>query len=687
MSNKRIKKKISKILALILSISIILNCNVAYSIESNSIKNKNSFKVYETSDIRLEDDFYEAINGEWIRKTKSEMGNISYGTFDELSNNVSNSIDRTLINIKKNRDSYKENDNEVKVLNLYENYMNINERNRLGIKPIEKYIKEINNIKSLDNLKEVLRNEELSYFQSLINFEVGPDYKNSNDNILYISRSTLGLGNSDYYKTKNNKYKEIKNEYIKYLTKLHILSGETKKIAKVNVERFYELEQKMARKIPSKEEESADPNRLEKSYNIYTISELEKEFPNIEFKNLFLSFKLSKAKKIVVEDPEELKLVNSFICEENLENMKSFLLTNVLMNTDSLLTSNFRAASNDLKKSLYGIESGEFNDKSGVKFITYQLDELVSKLYVDNFFDEGSKYEVEHMAEEIIDNFEKRISNISWMSNATKLEAINKLKNVNIKIGYPNYWNDYSSLKINRIDEGASLVENIINIYLYKSSIQFNKLNKPVDKNEWSMGACIVNAYYNPTNNEIVFPAGILQSPFYDKNATKEKNLGGIGAVIGHELTHAFDNTGAQFDEEGKLNKWWTDDDYIEFTNRSKNIARYYSNIEVEEGKFVNGNLTVGENISDLGGVACILDIAKKIENPNLKELFENYAIVWRDICTNEMRDFLLNNDTHSPKKIRVNEVLAQFEEFYKTYNIKESDKMYVIPEERIGIW
>lgn len=687
MSNKRIKKKISKILALILSISIILNCNVAYSIENNSIKNKNSFKVYETSDIRLEDDFYEAINGEWIRKTKSEMGNISYGTFDELSNNVSNSIDRTLINIKKNRDSYKENDNEVKVLNLYENYMNINERNRLGIKPIEKYIKEINNIKSLDDLKEALKNEELSYFQSLINFEVGPDYKNSNDNILYISRSTIGLGNSDYYKTKNNKYKEIKNEYIKYLTKLHILSGETKKIAKVNVERFYELEQKMARKIPSKEEESADPNRLEKSYNIYTISELEKEFPNIEFKNLFLSFKLSKAKKIVVEDPEELKLVNSFICEENLENMKSFLLTNVLMNTDSLLTSNFRAASNDLKKSLYGIESGEFNDKSGVKFITYQLDELVSKLYVDNFFDEGSKYEVEHMAEEIIDNFEKRISNISWMSNATKLEAINKLKNVNIKIGYPNYWNDYSSLKINRIDEGASLVENIINIYLYKSSIQFNKLNKPVDKNEWSMGACIVNAYYNPTNNEIVFPAGILQSPFYDKNATKEKNLGGIGAVIGHELTHAFDNTGAQFDEEGKLNKWWTDDDYIEFTNRSKNIARYYSNIEVEEGKFVNGNLTVGENISDLGGVACILDIAKKIENPNLKELFENYAIVWRDICTNEMRDFLLNNDTHSPKKIRVNEVLAQFEEFYKTYNIKESDKMYVRPEERIGIW
>ncbi|MBA9012127.1 M13-type metalloendopeptidase [Clostridium saccharobutylicum] len=201
------------------------------------------------------------------------------------------------------------------------------------------------------------------------------------------------------------------------------------------------------------------------------------------------------------------------------------------------------------------------------------------------------------------------------------------------------------------------------------------------------MGACTVNAYYNPLNNEIVFPAGILQAPFYNKNATKEKNLGGIGAVIGHELTHAFDNVGAQFDETGKLKNWWTEEDYKEFTNKSKKVIDYYSKIQVENGKFINGYLTAGENISDLGGIACVLDIAKKLENPNLKDLFENYAIIWREVSTKELKEYLLNNDCHAPKKVRVNNVLSQFEDFYKTYDIKEGDKMYVEPEKRVSIW
>jgi len=212
-------------------------------------------------------------------------------------------------------------------------------------------------------------------------------------------------------------------------------------------------------------------------------------------------------------------------------------------------------------------------------------------------------------------------------------------------------------------------------------------LKEPVNKNEWNMGACAVNAYYNALNNEIVFPAGILQAPFYDKNASKEKNLGGIGVIIGHELTHAFDNTGAQFDETGKLKNWWSANDYKEFTSRSKKVVDYYSNIETSDGNFINGFLTVGENISDLGGIACVLDITKNIENPNLKDLFENYATIWREISTKELKEYLLNNDPHAPKKVRVNIVLSQFEEFYKTYDIKKGDKMYVNPDDRVGIW
>lgn len=231
------------------------------------------------------------------------------------------------------------------------------------------------------------------------------------------------------------------------------------------------------------------------------------------------------------------------------------------------------------------------------------------------------------------------------------------------------------------------MVDNLISIYNFELNKEFSKINKNVDKEEWNMGACVVNAYYNPVNNEIVFPAGILQAPFYDKYASKEKNLGGIGAVIGHELTHAFDNIGSRFDESGKLKNWWSEKDYEEFSKRSKDVMRYYSNIYFENGKHVNGELTVGENISDLGGMACVLDIANNLENPDYRQLFENYAKIWRETSTEEMKEFLLNNDCHAPKKIRVNEVLSQFEEFYKTYNIKEGDKMYVKLQDRIGIW
>ena len=291
------------------------------------------------------------------------------------------------------------------------------------------------------------------------------------------------------------------------------------------------------------------------------------------------------------------------------------------------------------------------------------------------------------MVSEIIDNFKNRLDKNEWMSDETKKHAKSKLKNITVKVGYPNEWNDYSSVDIRSYEDGGSLVENIINIYMDQSNRQFSKLNNPVDKGEWSMAAFTVNAYYNPLNNEIVFPAAILQEPFYSQNYSKEKNLGGIGAVIGHELTHAFDNTGAKFNEEGMLENWWTKSDYEEFTKRSQKVINYYSNIEVGDGQHVNGFLTVGENISDLGGVACVLDIAKKSENPNFKELFENYATIWREISTKELKDYLLKNDPHSPKKIRVNGVLSQFEEFYETYDVEKGDKMYIKPEDRLVIW
>ena len=686
MRKSALKRIGSVVSILVLSVTMSLR-NVAYSSEI-SISNSTSSNAIElNNDVRLQDDFYNAINREWLSNTKLENGYVSYGTFEEVCGKVNGGIYNIILDIQKNKDTFNKNSDELKVLNLYNNYLDMESRNKLGIKPIEKYINKINQIKTTKDLKEILSDNEFSYFQSLINLSVGPDYKDSNTNVLYISRSNLGLGNSFYYKDTSNKGESIKQIYINYLTKLYTLYGEDEKVARKNAEIFYNIENKIAQKIPSFEEEAKDDNRIQKSYNIYTVEGVNKLIPNIQFSKLLSKLNISNENKIIVENPEELRLVNSFITKDNIENTKIFLKTSVLLNTDNFLTSEYREASNELRKTFYGVDTIALNEGSGVKFVSCQLNEVLSKLYINKYFDKSSKDDVENMAKEIVKNFENRLQSISWMSKTTKEEALNKLENINVKIGYPDTWNDYNDIEINSYNEGGSLIENVMNIYLSQIEKQFSKLKEPVNKNEWNMGACAVNAYYNALNNEIVFPAGILQAPFYDKNASKEKNLGGIGVIIGHELTHAFDNTGAQFDETGKLKNWWSTNDYKEFTSRSKKVVDYYSNIETSDGNFINGFLTVGENISDLGGIACVLDITKNIENPNLKDLFENYATIWREISTKELKEYLLNNDPHAPKKVRVNIVLSQFEEFYKTYDIKKGDKMYVNPDDRVGIW
>ncbi|OOM69593.1 M13 family metallopeptidase [Clostridium sp. BL-8] len=683
---KNVLKKISAIIVFILCISMSLN-NTAYSFEFKAIGVANKSNVERSKDIRVQDDFYNAVNKEWLLSTKLQDGYISYGTFEEVCGKVNDDMLTIILDIQKNKDKYNKNDDEIKALNLYNNYLNIQKRNELGVKPIKKYINMVNEIESIEKLKDILGNNEFSYFQPLINLGVGPDYKDSNTNVLYVSRSNLGLGNSFYYKDNSENGKKIKDAYINYLTKLHTLYGESEEEAKNSAQTFYNMEKNVAQMIPSYEEDAKDEDRVLKSYNVYTVKELDKLVPNINFSKMLSNLNINKANKVIVENPEELRLVNSFITEKNIENMKRYLKTSILLNTDSLLTMQHREACDELRRIFYGVEPTDLNEGCGVKFVSCQLNEIISKLYVNKYFDKESKDDVENMSKEIIKNFEKRLKNNTWMSKATKKKALSKLEHVNVKIGYPEEWNDYSDVEVNSYDEGGSLVDNVMNIYMSQSKRQFSKLDKPVNKSEWNMGACAVNAYYNALNNEIVFPAGILQSPFYDKNASKEKNLGGIGAVIGHELTHAFDNTGAQFDENGKLKNWWNENDYEEFISRSKKIVDYYSNIEINDGKHVNGFLTVGENISDLGGIACVLDIAKKTENPDLKALFENYATIWREVSTKELKEYLLNNDSHAPKKVRVNVVLSQFEDFYKTYNIKEGDEMYVKPEERVGIW
>jgi len=311
----------------------------------------------------------------------------------------------------------------------------------------------------------------------------------------------------------------------------------------------------------------------------------------------------------------------------------------------------------------------------------------VGKIYAERYVPEKTKKDVENITKEIIETYKKRINNLDWMSESTKKNATDKLDKLDVKIGYPENWDDYSKLNIKSYEEGSSLFENIMTLRISAYDEMFSKINQPVDKKKDSFTPQTVNAYYSANENSIVIPGGIIQGHFYDPNATKEVNLGGIGAIIGHEISHAFDNTGSQYDSNGNLNNWWSEKDYEQFTEKAQKIADFYSQVEALPGEKINGNLTVGENIADIGGVSCILDILNTMDKPDYKAFFESYATTWRQITTKEYAEYSLRLDVHSPNKFRVNTVLPQFQKFYDTYGITEKDGMYVKPEDRLSIW
>ncbi|MDU4849291.1 MAG: M13 family metallopeptidase [Clostridium sp.] len=373
--------------------------------------------------------------------------------------------------------------------------------------------------------------------------------------------------------------------------------------------------------------------------------------------------------------------------EENLQLIKDYIEINNIAGIAGCLGEDFQKAQEEFSKQYLGTSGDISKEEKAVNAVNSLLAEPFGEIYIQKYFSDKTKENVEEITKEIIKTYEKRIDKLDWMSNETKTKAKEKLDKLGVQIGYPDKWEDYSKLEIRSFEEGGSLLENVINIAEFEENKQIEKINKTVDKNEFLCPPQTINAFYNPTTNTITVPAGILQKPFYDESGNKEKILGGIGAVIGHEISHAFDNTGSQFDGDGNFNNWWTDEDYKKFEEKTNKVREFYNNVKLGNGENVNGSLTVGENIADIGGMACVLDILKDTPNADYKSFFETNANIWREICTKEYEELKLQNDVHSPNKVRVNAVLPQFDEFYNTYGVKEGDKMYVKPEDRLQIW
>lgn len=636
---------------------------------------------------RLQDDFYEATNREWLQNAQIKPGNVEQSTFNELSDQADQEIKIIFDTLLYGTSRDKLTETQKKMIILYENVMNEEERNKQGIEPIKPYLKALKEIQTPEELLELLGQEEMSLFNSLVMFQVMPDFKDSNRYVLEIGSSSLLLGDPDEY-TKPSKQTVHKRTLLKeYLEHLLVLGGYRIDEAEQKIENAFVFEQKLAPSMWGQEAITQEDNLYEKIYNISSLKELEQSNITFRITDLMRNLGYDQAKKIVIQEPKWLEQLNQIYTIDNLQLIKDYLEVHLFAEVANYLGKDFEEANKQYISKAYGVEGELPKEQIALDRVSSLFTDELGKLYISKYFSKEEKQEVENLVEDIINQYKVRLKKVDWMSKKTKKNAIKKLEAITVKVGYPKEWEDYEGLEIKSYEEGGSLLQNMIKAALFSRSQALDRMNKKVDKEAFAIPVQMVNAVYSPNNNDITFPAAILQAPLYDANQSLEANLGGIGAVIGHEITHAFDPTGAKFDEKGNLKEWWTQEDYEKFAEKTKRVQDFYDQIEVFPGYKVNGDLTVGENIADIGGIATTLDLVEGLSKANYKDFFEAWAKVWRLRSTPEYEIEKLKIDVHAPHKVRVNAVLQQFERFYEIYNVTDKDKMYVKPEERLSIW
>lgn len=635
--------------------------------------------------VQLQDDFYEAVNNKWMNNTKIEDGKSTNSTFDEIEETVNNQTKEIINQLLLDKDKYPANSDEKKIINLYNNILNIEARNKEGLKPVQKILDEIRAAKTTEDIAKLWGNKDV--INSTMRFVVERDIKDAKTNILYMDSTGLSLGDSDEYTDPTDETVKNKKLTEEYYNKILLLSGYSKEEAKVKVDNMFKFEGMIAPYIMGKKKKAVTSNLIDSMYNVYTMDQLNDLAPNLNLPVVMSSLGIDKANKIVLEEPKWLEALSKIYTQENVPLIKNYIEIVNLIHAANYLSEDFEKANKEYESNLLGITGTISKESDAIDTINSSMGMAIGKIYAERYISPKTKEAVENITKEIIETYKTRINNLDWMSSATKKNAIEKLDKLNVKIGYPENWLDYSKINIKSYEEGGSLFENMMILRNFANERMFNKINKPVNKVKESFTPQTVNAFYSASENSIIIPGGLIQGHFYNPNGSAEENLGGIGTIIGHEISHAFDNTGALYDADGNLNNWWSADDYNQFKEKALKIAQFYSFIEALPGENINGYRTVGENIADIGSMSCLIDILSTMKNPNYKTFFESYAVTWRQISTKEYDEYVLLLDDHSPNKFRVNAVLAQFQKFYDTYGITENNGMYISPEYRLGIW
>jgi len=637
--------------------------------------------------VRPQDDFFAYVNGTWVKNTEIPADKARWGTFDALGEQSQRDI-RELVEEVSHDETAEQGSPTQKIRDFYNAYMDDATATAKGIEPIRGDLDAIAAIESMDGVYSMFSKLGVYGVSTPIGLGIFSDMKNPDVNAIYVVQNGLTLPDRDYYLKDDEQFVKGRQLYLKYVTDILNQAGYDN--AADRAERLLELETSLAAVMWTKEE-----NRdWSKRYNPMNIDELNQLAPQINWALGFEIAQIPVDSQFLVSQPSYFEAAGKILADTPLDTWKDYLSFQTISTFAPVLGDEYSQLSFDFfSKGLRGVDEQEPRWKRAVESVNDNMGELLGQLYVERHFQAESKARMDQMIKNLIAAYEVSITNLDWMSEETKQQALDKLHKFTPKIGYPDKWIDYSKLEV----VNGDLVANIKNGRTFAYNRDIDKLDKPVDKTEWGMTPQTVNAYYNPVWNEIVFPASILQPPFFNVMADDAVNYGGIGAVIGHEIGHGFDDSGKRFDGDGVLRDWWTEEDAAKFDERKNALAAQYDSYDVIDGLTINGQFTSGENIGDLGGLS-IAYLAYKMsldgkEAPVIDGLtgdqrfFLGWAQVWRSKARAEETKRRLTVDPHSPPKFRANGAAVNVPAFYEAFDVREGDGMYLAPEERVKIW
>ena len=635
-------------------------------------------------------DFYQYAAGGWLKSHPLDAEHTNNGAFTDLYEENQKRIQELILEYASK--PQKQGTLEQKIGTLYNMLMDSVRLNREGWEPLKPTLARIAAIKTNKEYQLVTaeldrRGENTMMF----GVGVGADMRNASMNIVSVGQGGLGLGTRDYYLNNDPQTLKVREAYKTSLKNLFKMVGNDEATATKKVDAIMAIETRIAKVSYSK----VQLRDIDKNYHKMSYNDLVLNFPGIDWGNVFLQTGFPPFDAVDVGQPEPIHEVEKILADTNLDDLKAYAEIKVISGATSQLSDAFRAESFKFSSVLSGAQQDRPRWKRAVATVSNVFGEAIGKLYVEKYFPESSKQRMIELVKNLQEALAQRIQEATWMSAATKAQAKDKLDNFIVKIGYPDKWRDYSGLQIN---DKLSLYANMQNVSEFFLQDELSrKVNKPVDKMEWGMTPQTINAYYNPTTNEICFPAAILQPPFFDPNADDAVNYGGIGAVIGHEMSHGFDDQGSQFDKTGNQRDWWTAQDKKNFQERSKVLVDHFGKVEVVNGKKVNGQLTLGENIGDNGGLnIAFRALQNSMKTKPLKTLdgftpeqrfFLSWARVWAGNARPEYLEYLITVDPHSPNMARVNAALPEIDAWYDAFKIKKGDKLFIPANKRAHIW